>query len=86
MSQVVKLTDGRVLMEGGINPSHLVSDLASAEIYDPQTGIWSLTGSMNIPRADQSAALLQSGKVIVCRRRLSSPEPFYFGNLRPINR
>jgi len=64
-SQIVKLTDGRILIEGGINPSNLVSDLASAEIYDPQTGIWSLTGSMNIPRADQSAALLQSGKVIV---------------------
>ena len=64
-SQVVKLTDGRVLIEGGLNPSNLVSDLTSAEIYDPQTEIWSFTGSLNIPRADQSAALLRSGKVIV---------------------
>src|SRR5947208_9925514 len=64
-SQIVILTDRRVLIAGGINTTNLVSDLTSAEIYDPQTEIWSFTGSLNIPRADQSAALLRSGKVIV---------------------
>src|SRR5438876_11557200 len=42
-SQVVKLTDGRVLIEGGINPSNQVSELTSAESYDPQTEIRSVT-------------------------------------------
>ena len=64
-SQVVKLTDGRVLVEGGIDPSHLSSLLSSAEIYDPQTEVWSFTGFMNIRRADHTGTLLPSGKVIV---------------------
>lgn len=64
-NSVVKLSDGRVLVEGGrdpIDPSKLVS---SAEIYDPRTGVWTLTGSMNTPRVEQASSLLQDGRVLV---------------------
>ncbi|WP_233261962.1 kelch repeat-containing protein [Vitiosangium sp. GDMCC 1.1324] len=39
--------------------------LASAEVYDPATGTWSLTAAMSAPRDQQTATLLSSGKVLV---------------------
>lgn len=38
-----KLTDGRVLLAGGIGPD---GALASCELFDPATGLWSSTASM----------------------------------------
>jgi len=61
-SEVVILPDGRVLVEGGYNGSSIVS---SAEIYSPNTGTWSLTGSMNSARTMHTATLLNNGKVLV---------------------
>lgn len=46
--------------EGG--PSH---SLASAEIYDPATGHWRLTGAMGRTRAFDTAILLRNGEVLV---------------------
>jgi hypothetical protein len=37
----------------------------SAEIYDPATGQWTLTGALNIPRSDPTATLLSDGRVLV---------------------
>lgn len=62
---IAKLRDGRVLVEGGLDPNNLTNALSSAEIYDPSTGSWSLTGSMNVPRIEHGAALLQDGRVLV---------------------
>jgi N-acetylneuraminic acid mutarotase len=39
--------------------------LASAELYDPATGTWSYTASLNTSRFGHSATLLQNGKVLV---------------------
>jgi hypothetical protein len=40
-------------------------DTNSAEVYDPVTGAWTVTGSMASERATQGAALLKSGAVLV---------------------
>ena len=38
---------------------------ATVEIYDPATGIWTPTGSMNQARYRDTATLLQNGLVLV---------------------
>jgi len=53
----VLLPSGKVLVAGG-------TGLASAELYDPETGSWSPTGSMNIPRQDHTLTLLPTGKAL----------------------
>jgi hypothetical protein len=57
------LATGEVLVTGGDNFTD--GSLASAELYNPATGNWTLTGSMSVPRFDHEAALLQNGQVLV---------------------
>jgi hypothetical protein len=49
------LSDGRVLVVGGRSLSAVQ---ASAELYNPATGRWSLTGSLQSPRQHHTATLL----------------------------
>ena len=53
------LADGRVLIVGG------GGGLASAELYDPTSGTFSPTSSMNTPRDNHSATLLSDGRVLI---------------------
>ena len=68
------LMDGRVLVTGGQPVLEIIGQtggpippagLISAEIYDPSTGRWSLTGSMTDPRRLHGAVVLRDGMVLV---------------------
>lgn len=58
-----RLADGSVLVAGGRDYTPNVGKIASAELYDPATGLWVSTGSLNEPRSGQ-AVLLNDGKVL----------------------
>ena len=74
------LQDGRVLVVGGQDREF--KPLASAELYDPQTGTWNTTGSMSVPRRDHNTVLLPDGRVLAMggldedRKGLSSAEVY----------
>jgi N-acetylneuraminic acid mutarotase len=59
------LQNGQVLIVGGSNGGEFDTTLHSAELYDPATGAWSLTGSLNESRVLHTASLLPTGKVLV---------------------
>jgi hypothetical protein len=63
-----RLADGRVLIVGGEgdgDPSRGEEDLATSEIYDPDKGAFSMTGSLATQRFGHSATLLANGKVLI---------------------
>lgn len=61
------LADGTVLLVGGADlgnsPNYPIQ--ASAEIFDPNTGMFTATGSMQTPREGHTATLLPDGRVLV---------------------
>jgi len=60
------LTDGRVLVTGGVSGSAPgTPPVATAELYDPAKQQWTATGMLSDPRAGHSAALLPDGTVLV---------------------
>ena len=59
------LPDGEVLVAGGDAGKATYDALSSAELYNPATGTWTLTGSMTAPREEQTATLLGNGEVLV---------------------
>ena len=61
------LDGGKVLATGGVSGSAQfpAPGLAAAEIYDPATGQWTVTGSLHGARWGHAAVLLQSKKVLV---------------------
>ena len=59
------LADGRVLVVGGHRFNFTNSAQASAELYDPVTGMFASTGSMLEFRQDHTVTRLPSGEVLV---------------------
>jgi Galactose oxidase, central domain/Kelch motif len=57
------LPDGKVLIAGGMRRNQ--DFYRSAEIYDPATGKFHLTGEMSLGRVGHIAVLLRSGKVLI---------------------
>jgi hypothetical protein len=57
------LANGEVLVAGGNN--NTTGYLSSAEVYNPATSKWTLTGNMTVPREGHGAALLSNGQVLV---------------------
>lgn len=63
------LLDGKVLVCGGQDASIYLS---SCEVYDPSTGIWIITNSMNDRRIFHTASVLLDGKVLVTGGQFST--------------
>ena len=74
------LSNGTVLVSGGSEGSGFTlyryiffhcaycsasPAFASAELYDPNTGVWTATGSLTVPRSTHTATLLHNHKVLI---------------------
>lgn len=59
------LNNGMVLIAGGVNSNGTGQLLSSAELYNPATGTFTLTGSLKNFRCDASATVLKSGLVLI---------------------
>ncbi len=62
------LPNGKVLVAGGmfdVPSENSKTILASAELFDPATGLWSPTDPLSAPRYNHTATLLPNGKVLV---------------------
>jgi hypothetical protein len=57
------LNDGTVLITGGYDSD--LESFATAELYNPATGIFTATGDMTETRSEHVATLLNDGKVLV---------------------
>ena len=65
------LTDGRVLIAGGLGST---ASIASGVLFDPRTGSFVATGSMNVGRSNASATLLPDGHVLIVGGDATSTE------------
>ncbi len=64
----VLLNDGRVLLTGG-EATPLYQRTRTAEVYDPKTETFTLTGEMHVPRSEHTSTLLPDGSVLIAGGR-----------------
>jgi Kelch motif len=57
--------NGKVLVAGGQRVGDRTDEIKSAEIYDPSTSIFGLTGNMTTMRVFHTAILLKNGTVLI---------------------
>jgi hypothetical protein len=57
------LSNGKVLVAGGATDGGFTS--AAAEVYDPASGAWTVTGPMIAERTHQTATMLPNGRILV---------------------
>lgn len=75
---IVKLNDEIAMLVGGADAN--VTSLASTELYDPFSGTWSYTGSLNVPRRQPAVIKLQTGKVLAAAGANGAPDGNRFLN------
>ena len=75
------LPSGKVLVAGGMNQDAEEGlswgDLSSAELYDPDAGTWSATGSMAVVRVGHRLEVLRNGKVLAAGGSLGASAELY---------
>ena len=59
------LRDGKVLVVSGCGDEECFFYLGSAELYDPNTETWSVTGGLNAPRENKTLTTLPNGNVLL---------------------
>ena len=59
------LANGKVLIAGGVSGLAQGATLTTAELYDPASATFTLTGSMAAPRAGHTATLLPNATVLL---------------------
>jgi len=85
------LPSGKVLLAGGVfftgtPPYNLVANyLASAELYDPASGTFALTGSLNTARSGQTATALGNGNVLLAAGQNGGADGGYLGSAELYN-
>jgi len=67
------LPSGKVLVAGGTAAWLTATQMASAELYDPAAGTFSLTGSLNVARREHTATRITNGKVLVAGGSTGQP-------------
>ena len=60
-----RLPDGKVLVVGGMIDTNFSVPSATAEVFDPATGVFSPTGNLGQARSTHQAILLANGKVLI---------------------
>jgi hypothetical protein len=60
-----RLASGKVLVVGGASGGGEGQSLATAELYDPESGLWTSTGALGTPRRNHTATVLHDGHVLV---------------------
>ena len=78
------LQNGKVLVAGGREfVSGTSTDLASAELFDPSLGSWSLTGNLNNPYGTPFGSPLANGDVLLARFAFFTPATGAWTNTGP---
>jgi WD40 repeat protein len=72
------LSNGRALIGGGLNPlSAAFPNEKRAELYDPNAGTFTATGSMTVMRGGPGVTLLSDGRVLVAGGRSDTSAEIY---------